>query len=257
MLEPLRPWAALAPAPGALDAAAFARELDWRWRRTSFSDITAGAYEARVASEPEEVLLSDEPDVAAPVPAAAPDGEEALRERPRVLAEMGVGVRVGTLVHRVLEATDFAAADLRAELAATSPRRRRGGGSRSAIPSTSSTAWRAAIETPLGPLVGDLRLRDIARADRLDELSFELPLVGGDDPTGRLALDAIAAVLGEHLPPGDPLGGYAARLSDPSLRPSVRGSSPAASTSCCGSDGRSASRSPTTRPTGSPRRARS
>ena len=52
--------------PRDLDAAAFDRELDLRWRRTSFSDITAGAYEARVASEPEEVLLADEPDAAAP-----------------------------------------------------------------------------------------------------------------------------------------------------------------------------------------------
>jgi exodeoxyribonuclease V beta subunit len=81
----------------------------------------------------------------------------------------------------------------------------------------------AAIETPLGPLAGELRLRDVARGDRLDELAFELPLVGGDDPTGRLALDAIAAVLAEHLGPGDPLGGYAARLADPTLRQSVRG----------------------------------
>ena len=56
VLEPLRPWAGVARAPAELDAAAFDRELDWRWRRTSFSDITAGAYEARVASEPEEAL---------------------------------------------------------------------------------------------------------------------------------------------------------------------------------------------------------
>ena len=82
----------------------------------------------------------------------------------------------------------------------------------------------AAIETPLGPLVGDLRLRDVARGDRLDELAFELPLVGGDDPTGRVALTAIADVLREHLgPENDPLGGYAARLADPVLRESVRG----------------------------------
>ena len=47
--------------------------------------------------------------------------------------------------------------------------------------------------------------------------------MGGDDPTGRVALEAIAAVLAEHLPPGDPLGGYAARLTDPALRESVRG----------------------------------
>jgi len=123
----------------------------------------------------------------------------------------------------VLEATDFAAADLKAELAAhvaeAQARRRVEIGD----PAHVVDGLAAAIETPLGPLVGDARLRDIARADRLDELSFELPLVGGDDPTGRLALGAIAAVLGEHLPAGDPLGGYAARLSDPSLRPSVRG----------------------------------
>ena len=82
---------------------------------------------------------------------------------------------------------------------------------------------RAALETPLGPLLGGLRLRDVRRADRLDELTFELPLAGGDAPTGRLALDAIAAVLRAHLPPGDPLAGYADRLADPALRRSVRG----------------------------------
>jgi len=81
----------------------------------------------------------------------------------------------------------------------------------------------AAIETPLGPLAGDVCLRDVQRSDRLDELTFELPLVGGDEPTGRLTLDAIGAVLAEHLPPGDPLAGYAARLADPVLRPTVRG----------------------------------
>src|SRR4051794_28150964 len=52
------------PLPAALDleASAFARELDRRWRRTSYSDITAAAHEARVASEPEEEVLRDEPD---------------------------------------------------------------------------------------------------------------------------------------------------------------------------------------------------
>ena len=47
---------------------------------------------------------------------------------------------------------------------------------------------RAAIETPLGALVGGRRLRDLRPADRLDELAFEFPLVGGDDPSGRLTL---------------------------------------------------------------------
>jgi exodeoxyribonuclease V beta subunit len=54
-------------------------------------------------------------------------------------------------------------------------------------------------------------------------LTFELPLVGGDEPTGDLTPGAIAAVLREHLPAGDPLAGYADRLEDPDLRSSVRG----------------------------------
>ena len=64
-----------------------------------------------------------------------------------------------------------------------------------------------------------MRLRDIARADRLDELDFELPLAGGDDPSGQVTLAAIAAVLRAH---GDPFG-YAERLEDPLLRSELRG----------------------------------
>src|SRR3712207_6908626 len=39
----------------------------------------------------------------------------------------------------------------------------------------------------------------------------------------KLTLDALAATLREHLPPGDPLAGYPAHLRDPALRHSVRG----------------------------------
>ncbi len=62
-----------------------------------------------------------------------------------------------------------------------------------------------------------------ARSDRLDELEFELPLVGGDKPTGSLALAAIREVVRQHTSPGDPLFGYAERLDDPALRQTVRG----------------------------------
>jgi exodeoxyribonuclease V beta subunit len=206
-----------------LTAGRFERELDVRWRRTSFTDITAGAYEARVASEPEETVVDDEPAGAGGAPPAAAGGDEALRAVGSLLAEMPVGVRVGTFVHRVLEATDFAAPDLDAELAEAMG----GVQARRAVdvgePAVVAAGLRAAIETPLGALVGGARLRDLARVDRLDELDFELPLVGGDTPTGRLTLDAIAAVLEAHLPPGDPLAGYAERLRDPALRPTVRG----------------------------------
>ena len=142
---------------------------------------------------------------------------------PSLLAAGPGGTAFGTFAHTVFEATDFAAADLDAELAATVAaalaRRPVDIGDRAAV----IAGFRAAIETPLGPLVGGRRLRDIQRADRLDELNFELPLAGGDEPLGQVTPGAIGAVLREHLEPGDPLAGYADRLDDPELRASVRG----------------------------------
>jgi exodeoxyribonuclease V beta subunit len=207
----LRPGSSL---PAELAAARFSRELDLRWRRTSYSDITSAAHEQLVASEPEEPILHDEPSVALPGPAARTGSD-----RPSLMGELPVGVQFGTFVHRVLEATDFAAADLSGALAEQIDRVR----SRRRIEVEGAVAvegLRAAIETPL---VEGLRLRDISRSDRLDELDFELPLVGGDDPSGRLTLEAIAAALRRHLPADDPLAGYAERLEDPALRSTVRG----------------------------------
>ena len=90
-------WSGPLGEPAALATARFDRRLDLRWRRTSFSDIAAGAHEARVASEPEEPLLSDEPEEA--VRAAAPGGDEHLRATLSPLGAMPAGVRVGTFVH--------------------------------------------------------------------------------------------------------------------------------------------------------------
>jgi exodeoxyribonuclease V beta subunit len=218
------PWRGGRGAGGELSAERFDRTLDLRWRRTSYSDITAAAHDARVASEPEEDGVADEEPLAAPPPAAAQDdASPALRAAPSLLAAMPAGVQVGTFVHRVLEAADFAAPDLGAELAArvgeAQARRRVDLGDPTAL----ADGLRAALETPLGPLLGGARLRDLARADRLDELDFELPLAGGDEPSGRIALAAIGAVLERHLGAGDPLAGYAARLREPALRASVRG----------------------------------
>ena len=72
-------------------------------------------------------------------------------------------------------------------------------------------------------MVDGLTLGDIARGDRLDELGFELPLAGGDQPTGELTLTRVSETLREWLPPDDPLGGYADRLGDAGLRQNVRG----------------------------------
>jgi exodeoxyribonuclease V beta subunit len=211
-------WSPDRPRPAELAAATFDRPLDGGWRRTSYSDITAGAHEARVASEPEEPVIDDEEPGAAPV-VVADDGLDELRTVPSPLGAMPAGVRVGTFVHRVLQATDFAAPDLGAELAAAVAavqlRRRVEVGPVADV----VAGLGAAIETPLGPVLGGLRLRDVASRDRLDELEFELPLAGGDAPSGRVALDAIAAAIA----PDPMLAGYVARLADPALRDSVRG----------------------------------
>ncbi|MEO8690137.1 MAG: UvrD-helicase domain-containing protein, partial [Solirubrobacteraceae bacterium] len=215
-------WPGDVTATSELSASSFDRTLDWRWRRTSFSDITAGTFEPRVASEPEEPVVDDE---SAPhAPPVEDSGADDLRAIPSLLADMPVGVEVGTLVHRVFESTDFAADDLDLELveqvAAAQARRRVELGELSGV----VAGLRAALETPLGPMAGGIALRDVARTDRLDELGFELPLVGGDDPSGpALTLSAIAGVMRAHPAPGDPLTGYAERLLDPRLRASVRG----------------------------------
>jgi len=216
-------WSPPLPEPAELGAAVFDRGLDRRWRRTSYSDITATSDSARVDSEPEEGVIGDEPAAEAAgvgVAAHAPGPDMAT---PSLLGSMPVGVHVGTLVHRVLQATDFAAADLDVELerALAAARARR------AIelgdPAAVAAGLRAAIETPLGALLNGTRLRDVPQSDRLDELEFELPLVGGDEPSGWLTLARIAEILREHLPPDDPLAGYADRLEDPALRQRVRG----------------------------------
>jgi len=236
-----RRWSSAPPARADLDVAAFTRPIDWRWRRTSYSDITATAHEPLVMSEPEEGVVADEPAPGAPPPAAAPPrdaaacaaaaatvasaaADEAARLAvPSPLAGMPAGVNVGTFVHRLLQDADFAAPDLEAELlahVAAAGRRAAHAGD----PGIVVRGVAAALRTPLGPLLSGRALCDVARADRLDELAFELPLAGGDDPgADGLDLAAVGGLLAESLPAGDPLAGYAARLADPALRGGLRG----------------------------------
>ncbi len=81
----------------------------------------------------------------------------------------------------------------------------------------------AALSTPLGPLLGGRRLRDLAPTDRLDELAFDIPLAGGDDPTGTVSMGAIADVFAAHLDDAGQLAGYPDRLREPVLAAEVRG----------------------------------
>jgi exodeoxyribonuclease V beta subunit len=194
-----------------LSVRGFERVLDPAWARTSYSALTAGLHDAArpdgVASEAEEPGIVDEPDVQ---PSHGDGGlPSPMRDLPR-------GAAFGTLVHAALEATDFAASDVATQLATEAERL--GALHTVGVPaSVLGEALLPSLLTPLGPLLADRRLVDFARSDRLDELEFEMPLAGGDDPVPAATVGEIADLLRLHLPDDDPLRGYADDLDVPEL----------------------------------------
>ncbi|MEJ8277521.1 UvrD-helicase domain-containing protein [Pseudonocardia spirodelae] len=221
-----------------LDVARFTRTLDTAWRRTSYTALTAAAHAAHhphllpdaepeppapgVLSEPEAEGIVDEP--AGPLPAVAPapagDGTDpAAFGSP--MADLPSGTGFGTLVHAVLEHLDTTVAArgddaLRAEVVAHVTEELRHQPA-DLDPDALADALVPVLRTPLGPVASGLALADVAPRDRLSELDFELPLCGGDSPSGRLTLAGLAAAVRRHLGPGDPLHGYADLLDSPDL----------------------------------------
>jgi exodeoxyribonuclease V beta subunit len=214
--------------PARLQASRFDRTLDAFWHRASYTSITAAAHaidpEETVGSEPEEPGVSDEPAQPGP-PLVAASQLPVGADVPSPWAAVPGGTGVGTFVHHVLERVDFGAADVAAALttavaAGAAPPGISGDGAanRGLI-----AGLLAVLDTPLGPLLPGVTLRDVRRADRLDELSFELPLAGGDHPVGQVTTAQLAAVVAMHRRTGDPLAGYAERLGDPLLSARLRG----------------------------------
>ncbi|MDE0804108.1 MAG: UvrD-helicase domain-containing protein [Acidimicrobiales bacterium] len=229
-------WVPPAVEAAELDVRPFDRTIDRQWRRTSYSALTAAAHDAQhaggYAAEHDDRGIEDErlaDDVAAGdgdgrAVADEADLEVRLRATPSVFGEMGGGARVGTLVHAVLEEVDFTASDLTSEIRNALTGVHRSG--HDEIDADRLVAGLvAAVETPLGPTIGDVRLRDVRPSDRLDEMHFELPLVGGDRPDGSavLSVDAIADVVERTLPDDDLLAGYHDHLRAPELDAAVRG----------------------------------
>ena len=220
LVAPAR-WAPAAGAPRPLDVARFDRTLDTAWRRTSYSALTSSVHDApRVSSEPESPGTTDEPEQPPPVDVAA-DGP------PSPMNGLPAGAAFGTLVHEVLEEVDTSAADLPAELL---DRSRQAIARRLAAvdPQALAAALLPVLHTPLGAGTLTGTFADVAPADRLAELDFELPLSGGDDVTTTQArLCDVAGLLRRHLPADDVLAPYADLLETvdaPPLRGYLSGS---------------------------------
>ncbi|MEW5812436.1 MAG: exodeoxyribonuclease V subunit beta [Actinomycetota bacterium] len=200
--------------PVGLDVRHFHRRIDTSWRRTSYSGLIRAAEEAPgVSSEPEVTELDDE---VADVPTSEPvDTGDQVRSP---MADLPTGATFGTLVHAALETADPFAPDLAAELE-TQIRRHAQWWPVDVPPAELAAALIPMHDTPLGPLAPDATLRAIGLRDRLREMDFEFPLAGGDlrATASALSLADVGALLRTHLPPGDPLAGYARRLSDGAL----------------------------------------
>lgn len=198
---------------------AWSRTIDEQWRRTSYTALSVAQGESTTAtSEPEVTVKDDEP----PVPEPPAVLELPFGDVPSPMGELPVGATFGSLVHAVLEEADPQADDLRAELAAHVREQL----VRWPVPDLDQGALADALvqvcTSPLGPLVGESTLTDIGRRDRLCEMDFELPLVGGDLVAGAagdsdVTLGEVAPLLRRHLPDGDPLRDYAEALDQPEL----------------------------------------
>lgn len=121
---------------------------------------------------------------------------------------LGAGVDFGNLVHHLLEVVAFDGAEPEAELAAELERTTRyavSDAQRERLPAVLAQVLR----TPLGDRFGGVRLADLDRAHRLDELAFHLPLAPDDPAPAR----RIGTVVRDHLDAGDPLAPWAERLA--------------------------------------------
>ncbi|MFH1469561.1 MAG: UvrD-helicase domain-containing protein [Pseudomonadota bacterium] len=222
--------------------------MDLTWRRESYTSLarsrgrpatapspgaTEGLSEAQAQGKDHDQADGGAPEGPSPAEAerlraALPRGPEAEAEVP--LAAFPAGAAAGTFLHAVFEQLDFspfawaegdaegqaaAQAELRRVLADLSP-----------LHGFEAPRWQALLEAslpgvlraPLGGPLGGLRLADLPRTRRLDELAFDLPIAGGDEHR-RPAADG--SVCFEERVSGMAFGeAFSLGPPDPLLRPS-------------------------------------
>ncbi len=212
-----------------LAAATADRVLDRTWAIWSFTGIEQAAHALGAHRPPDPSdpgppladLMALPPDLPVEGGNDEPSGEPTDDEPTfgagvrRPLLDIPGGKAFGTLVHSVLEHTDFGSATLAADLheRCTEALRYR------PLPVESTVLAEGlvgALTAPLGGPLGPVRLVDLPRADRLDELSFDIPL-------GRLSAARVAAALLDHLPADDRLRPWAEGAAGGGLAVDVAG----------------------------------
>ena len=221
-------WTPPAASSTTLEVRPFDRSFDGAWRRASYSGLTSAAKEQAVTSEAEVAGIEDEEIDLAGVSVVAPDdGErERLTAVDAAARRHGRAARASARWSTPCSSTPTSPPPIStASCAVRFDHEAAWSAAGIDVPSTTVVRGLGlAIETPLGPLVGDVRLRDIPTADRLDELTFELPLAGGDTPVGRAPRRTRSPTSSNGTSrAGDVLAGYARHLRDPLLDQRVRG----------------------------------
>ena len=186
-------YAPPAPAPEQLEVAATGRpRFDGRWRRYSYSALTRGQH-GRVAEAPGSGVDGLERGADPAKPGVDHDANETSAVvdgasgpgAPLPLATAPANAEAGTFLHALYEHMDFTwalegeggAERLQAVIDEQLPKH-----------GYTAAAWEpglragllASLLTPLGGPMAGLRLADVPRNDRLDELQFDLPISGGD-----------------------------------------------------------------------------
>lgn len=190
---------------------------DQFWSFSTLSEFINGGRTSSVPADPTDEFGNDrgggdEGDERQPP--EAEDGEThgqsdmTGEDRPSPFDGLGAGKRFGILVHDLLEHLDFQADDLDAALGGLLVSR---GGSvvtleqRARLPKVLADV----IRTPLGEGFNNLRLADLRAADRLNEMTFYLPLAPENPVTAR----SIGTVIRSHLDDDDLLAPWAEQLA--------------------------------------------
>ncbi len=216
----------------ALSLATLGRPLARAAHRWSFSGLSrtigsehrgVASERARPASDPLDELAEDRGAGDEPAAAAAGlldgTGRPGLDEEPEVLPGpewstpspfdgLGAGPEFGNLVHHLLEVVAFDGDDPGADLAAELARTTRypvTAEQRDRLPE----ALAQVLRTPLGDRFGGVRLAEVHRGRRLDELAFHLPL----SPDVATPARRIGELVHEHLDESHPIAPWAQRLA--------------------------------------------